>query len=168
VDADGANNRLFFRPPDGVTTHPDIKPTDSAVVAYHRAACNSVGFLGLETAREGGSTPTQIPLTSGAVYQHGPRWSADGQKLVSVVEFPTEWAIEILDPANPTAARTRFLRGPGEIRTVDFACDTGNVYFTRSTDGQRNIWRASTDGTATQVTNFTSGRISALDFFCGQ
>lgn len=168
VDADGANNRLFFRPPDGVTTHPDIKPTDSAVVAYHRAACNSVGFLGLETAREGGSTPTQIPLTSGAVYQHGPRWSADGQKLVSVVEFPTEWAIEVLDPANPTAARTRFLRGPGEIRTVDFACDTGNVYFTRSTDGQRNIWRASTDGTATQVTNFTSGRISALDFFCGQ
>jgi Tol biopolymer transport system component len=168
VDADGANNRLFFRPPDGVTTHPDIKPTDSAVVAYHRAACNSVGFLGLETAREGGSTPTQIPLTSGAVYQHGPRWSADGQKLVSVVEFPTEWAIEILDPANPTAARTRFLRGPGEIRTVDFACDTSNVYFTRSTDGQRNIWRASTDGTATQVTNFTSGRISALDFFCGQ
>lgn len=167
VDADGANNRLFFRPASGVTTHPDINPTDATLVAYHRAACGNVGFLGLETARDGGSSSTQIPMASAVQYQDGPRWLSDGQKLVSTLEFSTgERAIEILDPANPTAARTRFLQGSGEIRSVDFACDTGNVYFTRSTDGFRNIWRATTAGVVTQVTNFTSGAIGKLDYFC--
>lgn len=173
VDVDGGNNRLFFRPPEGVTMLPDIRPNDPSpakMVAYHKGLCWDVPFLGVELARDGGADFGSIPGSPGVKYQYLPRWSSDGQKLLTVVEYPAtqESALEILDPLNPSAARTRFLQAATYFRAVDFSCTTDTVLFVRLTDNFRNIWQATIDGTNTQVTNFTSGWINGIDFFCGQ
>jgi len=178
VNLDGSNNRTFYQRASGIMKYPDARPGVPPAlshVVYFPFRCGatveSTEFFTVEMVREGGADFVSIPWSPNVNVHWFARWSPDGSKLVTPVRILTtgEWAIEILDPFDPAVPRTRLVQGPGYINAVDFGCSADTVFFTRQTDGFRNVWRVRTDGSEpVRVTNFASGEIQTgrIDFVC--
>jgi len=179
VNLDGTDNRHFFTPPDGVVLFPDARPKDtqpSALVGYFRYGCFNLPYLppephSTDITREGGAGFFTVPLSPSTNRLQGARWSPDGNKLIGEIHLPAtdEWGLEVLDPFNPPAPRTRLLVGPHFISSFDFGCTSDTVFFTTTDDGARNIYRVRTDGSQlTQITSFAEDQIGgdSLDVFC--
>lgn len=179
VDRDGTNNRPFAS--FSVASYPDARPADvDTYVAFSRNQCgwefraDPVG--GIELTRDNDRDHIVVPVPPDANRQDRPRWSPAGNELLTAVRLgftapvadPNQvYALEIFNPFDLNQPRERpFAERPG-FGEFDFGCTAGSIFFSRASEGHRNIWRINRDGTGlTPVTNFDAGSIHALDFRC--
>lgn len=175
VNENGTNDQFFFDPPSGVAFHADARPGDTSampLIVYELSQCGQENlpnqFFGTFLTRSGGSEFQAIPASPGVTRQWAARWSDDGNQLITKVRrVDGTWALETLHPFDASVPRVQHTVGSGGFFGMDFGCNARSAYYARETDNGRNIFRVDFDTNAvSQVTNFTSGANSELDFFC--
>ncbi len=117
-------------------------------------------------ANADGSNPTQLTRGPGG-HRGGPRWSADGRRLVySAQDEEGRWDVWTVDADGANARQVT--HGPGDSRGYAFSLDGRFVYFSSNRKdqhaeyGQYDIWRIpATGGEAERVTSH-GGHSAAL------
>jgi hypothetical protein len=183
-NADGtvtaSNDRAFYDPGAGVgpALFPDVWPSDpvNPRVAYMRYRCGAEftsDFHGIEIAGENGINFLAIPPSPDVFRQQLPRWSADGQTLLTMVRFlsTNETALETLNPYDNGVPRQQYVRTRGFFQGLDFGCTTDTILFSWNDGGSLplNVFRFDVPtGRPRRLTSFTSGVVREVDHFCAE